>query len=181
MLQQCLLLAENEVSFARLGKHWCLSANINKKLQNCFEKVLKFWALLLLWIRLLLLLLLCLLCLLKTSFVITNYSGPDLWHWWKFRFGPLNVDFENPCYIQYGQISVHIFSRNACVICSLRCCIWLLAGSQVMCVFCLQGFVFQSLESSGGLGVFWTQSHAESQLGWQSNHTPGRRSVQQPG
>ncbi len=24
------------------GKHWCLSANINKKLQNFFEKVLKF-------------------------------------------------------------------------------------------------------------------------------------------
>ncbi len=58
--------------------------------------------------------LICYVCLLKTSFVITNYSGPDLWHWWKCRFGPLNVDFENPCYIQYGQISLHIFSRNAC-------------------------------------------------------------------
>lgn len=49
-----------------------------------------------------------------------------------------------------------------------------------VCVFGFQGFVFQSLESSGGLGVCWSQSLAESQLGWQSNHTPGGRSVQQP-
>ncbi len=38
----------------------------------------------------------CYVCLLKTSFVITNCSGPDLWHWWKFIFGPLNAYFENP-------------------------------------------------------------------------------------
>ncbi len=36
-------------------------------------------------------------------FVITNC--PDLWQWWIFIFGPLNVDFENPC------------SRMSCVIC----------------------------------------------------------------
>ncbi len=42
----------------------------------------------------------CYVCLLKTSFVITNCSSPDLWPWWKFKFGPSNVDFENPCYRQ---------------------------------------------------------------------------------
>ncbi len=32
----------NNLHLKVCGMHWCLSANMNKKLQNCFEKVLKF-------------------------------------------------------------------------------------------------------------------------------------------
>ncbi len=49
---------------------------------------------------------LCRLCLLKTSFIITNCSSPDLWHRWKFWFGPLNVDFENPWFKGWDYSSI---------------------------------------------------------------------------
>ncbi len=62
----------------------------------------------------------CYVCLLKTSFVITNCSSPDLWPWWKFKFGPSNVDFENPCYRQ-THTRVNLWtSRNIGLIESAR-------------------------------------------------------------
>ncbi len=70
-------------------------------------------------------------CLLKTSFVITNSSIPDLWHWWKFRFGPLNVDFENPC-----SRMTNTFIKSPCHQIILKNCLYILSPSSCH-VYCL--------------------------------------------